>query len=71
MADLRKKLAAILSTPSARELTDVLVIFSITFLTYKAMHDSNLFNKESYFRVTRRIRKLIQRLRARRETAAS
>ncbi len=41
------------------------------FLTYKAMHDSNLFNKESYFRITRRIRKLIQRLRARRETAAS
>jgi diguanylate cyclase (GGDEF)-like protein len=39
LGDVRKKLAAILSTPSARELTDVLVIFSITFLTYKAATD--------------------------------
>jgi len=48
------------------------VLFPIgIFLTYKAMHDSNIFNKESYFRVTRRIRKFIQRLRSRREAAAS
>jgi lipopolysaccharide export system permease protein len=40
------------------------------FLTYKAMHDSNLFNKEFYFRTTRRIRKFIRRLRTR-EPAAS
>jgi lipopolysaccharide export system permease protein len=39
------------------------------FLTYKAMNDSNLFNKESYFRITRRLRKFIQRLRSRREAA--
>jgi lipopolysaccharide export system permease protein len=37
------------------------------FLTYKAMHDSNLFNKEFYFRVSRNIRKFIQRIRTRRE----
>jgi lipopolysaccharide export system permease protein len=41
------------------------------FLTYKAMHDSNLFNKEFYFRTTRRIRKFIRRLRTRREPSAS
>ncbi len=39
------------------------------FLTYKAMNDSNLFNKESYFRITRRIRKFIQRFRSKREPA--
>jgi lipopolysaccharide export system permease protein len=36
------------------------------FLTYKAMHDSNLFNKEFYFRMTRGIRKFIQKIRSRR-----
>jgi lipopolysaccharide export system permease protein len=41
------------------------------FLTYKAMNDSNLFNKEFYFRITRSIRKFIQRLRTRRQPAAS
>lgn len=42
------------------------------FLTYKAMHDSNLFNKEFYFRISRSIRKFLHRLRPRREeTAAS
>jgi len=41
------------------------------FLTYKAMNDSNLFNRESYFRITRRIRKFIQRFRSKREPAAS
>ena len=39
LGDFRKKLAAALSAPSVRELTDVLVIFSITFLTYKAVAD--------------------------------
>ncbi len=34
------------------------------FLTYKAMHDSNLFNKESYFRMGRGIRKFILSLRS-------
>jgi lipopolysaccharide export system permease protein len=31
------------------------------FLTYKAMHDSNLMNKESYFRTWRKIRSLFKR----------
>ncbi|HXD79328.1 MAG TPA: LptF/LptG family permease [Puia sp.] len=35
------------------------------FLTYKAMHDSQLFNKEFYFRLTRSVRKFIRRLRGR------
>ncbi len=35
----KEKLASAQSTPTARELTDVLVIFSITFLTYKAVSD--------------------------------
>jgi lipopolysaccharide export system permease protein len=40
------------------------------FLTYKAMHDSNLFNKESYFRMGRGIRKFIQSLRSSRDSKA-
>jgi lipopolysaccharide export system permease protein len=40
------------------------------FLTYKAMNDSQLFNKEYYFRVSRKVRSLVQRLRKRRETTA-
>ena len=35
----KEKLASAQSTPTARELTDVLVIFSITFLSYKAVAD--------------------------------
>jgi lipopolysaccharide export system permease protein len=34
------------------------------FLTYKAMHDSQLFNKEFYFRAFRKIRPLMDRLRS-------
>jgi len=41
------------------------------FLTYKALHDSNLFNKEFYFRMSRGIRKFIQKMRSRRNPAAS
>lgn len=33
------------------------------FLTYKAMHDSQLFNKEFYFRISRSVRKFIQKIR--------
>ncbi len=33
------------------------------FLTYKAMNDSQLFNKEFYHRITRNIRSLVRRLR--------
>jgi len=33
------------------------------FLIYKALHDSQLFNKEFYFRVIKNIRPLLQRLR--------
>ena len=36
------------------------------FLTYKAMHDSNLFNKEFYFRLRRSITKAVQKFRRRR-----
>jgi lipopolysaccharide export system permease protein len=32
------------------------------FLIYKAMHDSQLFNKEYYYRFLRRMRALLQRL---------
>jgi lipopolysaccharide export system permease protein len=31
------------------------------FLTYKAMHDSNLMNKEFYFRTWRKIRSAFKR----------
>jgi lipopolysaccharide export system permease protein len=41
------------------------------FLTYKAMNDSQLFNKEYYFRVSRKVRSLVQRLRKRREATAA
>ena len=34
------------------------------FLTYKALNDSQLFNKEYYFRVSRNIRSLIARMRS-------
>jgi lipopolysaccharide export system permease protein len=40
------------------------------FLTYKAMHDSQLFNKESYYRMGRSIRKFIQKMRSKRQAAA-
>jgi lipopolysaccharide export system permease protein len=35
------------------------------FLTYKALHDSQLFNKEFYFRLIKNIRPLLQRARSR------
>jgi lipopolysaccharide export system permease protein len=41
------------------------------FLTYKAMRDSSLFNKEFYFRLSRGIRKFIQRMRSRREATTT
>jgi len=31
------------------------------FLTYKAMHDSQLFNKEFYYRAFKRLRLLLQK----------
>ncbi|HEX5667468.1 MAG TPA: LptF/LptG family permease, partial [Chitinophagaceae bacterium] len=31
------------------------------FLTYKAMHDSQLFNQEFYYRFFRKVKKLVQR----------
>jgi lipopolysaccharide export system permease protein len=34
------------------------------FLTYKALNDSQLFNKEFYFRISRNIRTLAARIRA-------
>lgn len=37
------------------------------FLTYKAMHDSQLFNKEFYYRAFKNVRKLIQQFRDRRK----
>ena len=40
------------------------------FLTYKAMNDSQLFNKEFYFRISRGVRALIQKWRSRKKTAA-
>jgi len=40
--------------------TVVLVPVGI-FLIYKALHDSQLFNKELYFRLFRAVRKLIVR----------
>lgn len=41
------------------------------FLTYKAMRDSNLFNKEFYFRLRRGIGKFIQKMRKRGEASVS
>ncbi len=32
------------------------------FLTYKAMHDSQLFNKESYYRIFRSVRKFLNKI---------
>jgi lipopolysaccharide export system permease protein len=40
------------------------------FLTYKAMNDSQLFNKEFYFRISRGVRALIQKWRSRRKQPA-
>ena len=40
------------------------------FLTYKAMNDSQLFNKEFYFRISRGVRRFIQKWRSRRKPAA-
>ncbi|HET6253240.1 MAG TPA: LptF/LptG family permease [Puia sp.] len=40
------------------------------FLTYKAMHDSTLFNKESWYRWGRGLKKLFQRGKRREATAA-
>jgi lipopolysaccharide export system permease protein len=41
------------------------------FLVYKAMHDSQLFNKEYYYRIFKRIGKLRQRLPAKRGNAVT
>lgn len=38
------------------------------FLTYKALNDSQLFNKEFYFRISRNIRTLVARIRSWRKT---
>jgi lipopolysaccharide export system permease protein len=40
------------------------------FLVYKALHDSQLFNKEFYFRMAKTVRLFFQRLR-KKETAQS
>jgi lipopolysaccharide export system permease protein len=40
------------------------------FLIYKAMNDSQLFNKEFYFRISRKVRTLVQRLRKHREAVS-
>jgi lipopolysaccharide export system permease protein len=40
------------------------------FLIYKAMNDSQLFNKEFYFRISRGVRAFIQKWRSRRKQAA-
>jgi lipopolysaccharide export system permease protein len=39
------------------------------FLTWKAMHDSQLFNKEYYFRAFRKIQPFLSRIKNRRQTA--
>ena len=39
------------------------------FLTYKALHDSQLFNKEYYFRIIKKIRSFIRQRRNRKESA--
>jgi lipopolysaccharide export system permease protein len=41
------------------------------FLTYKAMRDSQLFNKEWYYRMAKSFRKFVRRLSAKRQTANS
>jgi len=41
------------------------------FLVYKALHDSQLFNKEFYFRIARAIRNMIRRRRAGRSGTAT
>jgi lipopolysaccharide export system permease protein len=41
------------------------------FLTYKAMHDSQLFNKEFYFRLSRSVKAFFKRLRDRDKANAS
>lgn len=48
--------------------TYILVPIGI-FLVYKAMHDSQLFNKEFYYRAFRRIRPMLERLRKNRGEA--
>ena len=41
------------------------------FLVYKALHDSQLFNKEFYFRIARAIRNMIRRRRSGRSGTAT
>ncbi|MFT4018572.1 MAG: LptF/LptG family permease [Agriterribacter sp.] len=41
------------------------------FLTYKAMHDSQLFNKEFYYRTFKKLRLLIQKFRSKKEATAA
>lgn len=42
-----------------------LVLLPVGFyLTYKAMHDSQIFNKESYFRLFRKLKKMVSRAEA-------
>ncbi|MFT3750161.1 MAG: LptF/LptG family permease [Agriterribacter sp.] len=40
------------------------------FLTYKAMHDSQLFNKEFYYRIFKKLRLFIQKFRNKKEESA-
>ena len=46
-----------LTSPFVGMWLSVIVLIPVgIFLTYKAMHDSQLFNKESYFRAFKKIR---------------
>ena len=50
-----------ITTPFVGMWMSVLILTPIgMFLTYKAMHDSGLFNKEFYFRMYKKIRPLLQ-----------
>jgi len=50
--------------------TAVLVPISF-FLIYKALHDSQLFNKELYFRLFRKMRRVVPAIRPLRKKAAA
>jgi len=46
-------------------LSNIVLLPIAAFLIYKAMNDSQLFNKEFYFRAFEIVKKLIQRIKER------
>ncbi len=52
----------VLTATEGMWLSSIILLPIGVFLTYKAMHDSTLFNKESYYRIFKSIRKFLHKL---------